>query len=496
MANKYADQVQLFLEKVTKALNCDHAVPAVHPDGHIGLIYSDGPVPKEVKFLHFPLISEFGADLPRWDFSAINRPIVLGSPSAGIYVADDSCENPWLAATAHGYAAFWVRRNTSIANTTMTIGASLEMAKLKVLKNGRIQKFAGSVHGKGYVLDNQIICGDYQVLPRAALSSKNIVGVVYCHQTVYNLNAGVHEREGNLRGAYLDFAPDGKPTLISNRTAGSVSDAVDGGYSAGSTTYLPSANAIKCYDEVAKPTYASVGGCLLPSCVFGPRGMFLVAYGQRGTGSGTGGIVMRMYLGVRKGSMLDAVQIWSDNSSNGATATWIAMRPMLAFRDTNKYALPIASSNYPPVILTYADVEPTAAGVGDSSGVVAKTITWPINGGVTPTIAALALGTNTNMDATADNRQFPFPIDCPWVSAVAIEENVGPDANGFGRKFTIAHLDGTFEVMTLPITAFPHRLNWVAAQLPDGKRIVVASFDGHEGDGVENAELFLTAWKF
>lgn len=171
MANKFADSVQIFLKKVTSALNCDHAVPAVHADGSIGLIYSDGPEPKVVRFLHFPLISAPGAVQPEWDFAGIRRPITLGSPVARVYGANDSCENPWLVATAAGFAAFWVRRNTSISKTTMTIGASLEMAKLKILANGRLQKFAGKTFGKGFVLDNQIIHGDYSVIPCQVTSS-------------------------------------------------------------------------------------------------------------------------------------------------------------------------------------------------------------------------------------------------------------------------------------------------------------------------------------
>lgn len=477
---------------VSSGTPATHGVPAIHPvSGDLCVVYHQGSGNKSVYAAIFRRSPISTLDNPDWQDTP--QYFDLGLASAGVYGANDSCSHPWVTPIKDGFATFWFRKDASIGNTTMTIGASVEMAKLTNATGYEYTKYASATAGKGYVLDNQIIAGDVGGYPRADWFSENLVGLVYGHQATYALTTGdtVHERTASVRGAYINFAANGKPSLISggNRTAGSASDVDDGGFAAGATPHLQTG--IDLDDLVATPVFASGG--LLPTCCFDMRGDFSIAYEVRNGGSGQGGIVMRTYHGPFRESGLDTAALYNSTADhNGGAAPNLARRPMLACRRWEE-GRAISGTDYPPMLLTYGNQVP---GSPDSGTVTAKTITFPISGAA-PTIAALTLPTNTNYDATTEEQTLPTCVDSRDLSAFFIECKLKNVAGGAGRKFVIAHSDATTnEVLLLNRIAYPSRLNVKTMLMPDGSTYAAMTYEGQQATGGGAESVYADIWLF
>lgn len=490
---------------LSEVLDSTHVVPAINPvSGDIGFIYSVGPAPQTVMAAIYRRVNTARGE------ALYSGPIrfVLGKPSAALTPsagASPSCSHPWMVPIEDGFACFWERRDTTISNFTMTVGGmQIEMAKLKWDGVSRYTKYASETEGKGFVLDNTIIAGDAGGTPRAAWWAGNLVGVVYGHQVSYtDTGPGTtHDRTWAVRAAYLDFSPNangtaGKPTMVSNRTGGSVSDAVDGGYAAGSGTSLPSASAIDLDDAQANPVFTVGGG--LPSCCFDPRGDFNVAYEARNGGTGNGGIVFRIYTGpYRSTTMLDDAAIYSNTASFAAAATHPARRPILASRNWRRDGVLKDATGllYPPVLLCFGDQTP---GSPDSGVILAKTITWAVSNGAAPTIADLTVPVNDNYDGTTEEATLPYVWDSPFSSGCIIQEKMSNVAGGKGHKFSIIPGDNDAtkrEIFQSPVVSRPARPNVAAALCDDGTQLLVLAYEGQNTAGSGSEKAYAQVWQF
>lgn len=491
-----ASRLQAF--QVSALVGSTHGWPAIHPNGDVAIAYTNGPAPNTVKVAI--LRRNYGGDPLAEPSYMLSQRITLGSPTGaatpsagGTY----SCAHPTICPIEDGFAVFWERKDTTIAATTMTAGGmQIEMAKL-VAGGTQYVAYKSATEGKGYVLDNTVIAGHAGGTPRCEWSGRgNIVGLVYGHQLTYTAVSGTdHQRTYAVRAAYLDFSTDGKPVFITggNRTGGSaVGEATDGGYAAGATqTYL--VNSIDLDDDPNVANFNSGGG--LPHCCFDMRGDFAVAYEARNGATGTGGIVMRIFKGPYRASGLDTAAIYTNTTDFGATATFLARRPILAFRNIRESGIALSGTNYPPILLTYGNVDDDAAPIADTA--LAKTITFPLNGAA-PTVAAITIPVNQNYDATADPQALPAVVDASFLSAVVIQEALVATAGGDGYKFKIVHVDTALpgEIMFSSKVARPQRPNFKARQLRDGVNLAVFVYEGQEGSGSGSEHVFAEMFQF
>lgn len=507
MPNLFQTYPKISRRKISLATAADHAIPAVHPGtGDICTVFTQASGGlKSVYVAIERRITEPGATVPMWSAPTYH---LLGAPSAAVYGgggANESCENPWACPIEDGFAVFWLRRNTSISITTMTIGASLEMAKLLApVGHGSYTKYASDTAGKGFVLDNQIIHGAVGVMPRCAWFGKNLVGVVYGHQTSYAVSTPWRDREVDLRAAYLDFTTNGKPVLTSasgNRTGGSVSDAKDGGFAAGSSTSL--VTGIDLDDGDADPNkWFDTAGCLLPSIVCDPRGDAFVAFEafDRTPGATSKGrIHTYLFLGPRRGTELAAGALDSETGTTheAGTNAYQCRRPILACRWPHEYGAAVNGANFNGVLLAYAEANPVASGSNPTLTTAKfKTIAYPLSGSLTEVVAAVTVGANSNYDATQDEQGWPTVADSPFLSCAVIKEWLNNTGSGIGRKMRVVHSDGTQEFVALEETNYPHRPALAAVQLRDGTKIAVMTYEGSNDDVAASREIYHTIWKF
>lgn len=445
--------------------------------GDVAVVFSEGAVgSRNVKVA---IYKRRGArEWEKYGTLVIGDRTAAATPTGGAA----ECSHPWITAMGNGFAVAFQRKDTAIAVTAMTVGGmQIELVKL-VPGGGSLgyRAIGSSTTGKGFVLDNTIIAGDLGGTPRLLRWRGNIAAIVYGHQLTYALDAGTRERTWALRAAYLDFSPDGKPTLIvnGNRTGGSVSgEPADGGYAAGPTqTYL--VTGINLDDLDATPIFAAGGGL---GATIDPRGNFMVAYEVRDGGSGAGGIVVRTYHGPYRDTGLDAAAIYINTASFGAgAAPNAARRPALAFPNPFDYPVAISAGDlYPPVVLGYAGQVP---GTDDSSQVLGRLIEFPEHG-ATATITNMTIPTNTGYDAVQKGAGFPSAVACPFLNAVTFKENLVAGGVNGGYLIRQVYADDNRHVLLPNLAIKPDRPVMVAETLLDETDVAVMTYEGQDLTG-------------
>lgn len=483
--------------RISDVVASTHGWPAIHPNGDAAVAYTTGPDPQTVKVTILKPVETATDGKPLYTISqriTIATPTGAATPSA---VGPYSCVHPSICPIEDGFALFWERKDSGVAQTAMTAGGlQIEMAKIVPDGSQYVTKQSATA-GKGFVLDNTVIAGHSGGVPRCHWSGRgNVVGVVYGHQQTYSNVADDVQRTWSVRAAYLDFTPNGKPTFVSggNRTGGSaVGEATDGGYAAGPTqTYLVQNIDLDADAAVSDP-FASGGG--LPHCIFDHRSDFTVAYEARNGKAGTGGIVVRAFKGPASGSGLDEAAIWSDTTSFGATAGDAARRPWLACRNAIEESVGLTGGtfDYPPYLLVYGSVDP-AGGIVDTA--LAFTIT--LHDGAVPTVAALTIPPNANYDATVDPQALPCAVDSSFLSAVVVQELIGATAAVAGNKFKIKHADSALDPdVILPSGCRrPQRPNMQARKLRNRMNIAALTYEGQDAAGSGNEHVYIEFWLF
>lgn len=456
-----------------------HGLAAINrTTGDIAVVFSEGAVgSRNVKVAIYERRS--AREWERAGTLVIGDRTVARTPTGGAA----ECSHPWITALGKGFAVAFQRKDTTIAVTEMTVGGmQIELVKLVPDAGSlRYRAIGSATAGKGFVLDNTIIAGETGGTPRLIRWRGNIAAIVYGHQQTYEVAAGAQERTWSLRAAYLDFSPNGKPTLLTNgnRTGGSVTgEPADGGYAAGPTqTYL--VQNINLDDLVATPIFSAGGGGL--AATIDPRGNFMVAYEVREGGSGAGGIVVRTYHGPYRDSGLDAAAIYVNTASFGAgAAPNAARRPSLAFPNPFDYPVAISTGGlYPPVVLTYAGQVP---GTEDSSQVLGRLIEFAEHGtGVT--ITNLTIPTNTGYDAVQKSQGFQSAVACPFLNAVTFKENLV--AGGINGGFLIrqVYADDRRQTLMSNLSIKPDRPVMVGETLLDETDVAALTYEGQDSAG-------------
>lgn len=484
--------------QVSDSAESSHGHCAVHRNGDICVVYSDGPAPQTVKYAIYKRIVVGGNPVGGTLYAEPIRG-TLATPAGAVTPtgnADPSCSHPRVAAIRDGFAVTWERRDTVVLQTAMTVGGmQIEVAKLKISGSGYslyAVGAAGVLGGssvKGYVLDNTVIAGHAGGTPRIAKRRpfSNVVGLVYGSQLTHSEVAQDVQRTWQVRAAYLDFTPDGKPTFVQNgnRTGGSVSDAADGGYAAGPTQiYLVTGLDLDA-NAATQDVFAAGGG--LPDCIFDPRGDFAVAYEVRNGKDAQGGIVLRVFPGPFRGTGLDQAAILTDTTSfPSAAAPQAARRPVMALRNPLEYGSVQATTNLPALLMCYGSQVPNTP---DSGTVVFKTLTYPKNG--TPVPAPVTVAANQNDDGTTDEVSLPFTVDGANLSGCFVQERLRNVSGGDGYKWTFVPVSGSNELVLAQMCERPQRIAVSANYLADKSEIMAFTYEGQDPTGSSAQHVWL-----